>query len=107
MGFRTLVVFNNDRASTWEIDPDLGKKIARDMFKYGEERTSLEQIGGKVVECVHADLQTLVIADGYDARPVAHTHWYRGQSQADQELALLHELANKLGYRVSKKPVKK
>ena len=105
MGYRTVVVLNNDQASTWENDPELGKKIARDMFRHSKDRyTPLELIGGKVLECVHADTQTLAVLDGYDGRPVAYTNWYRGQDQAAQELALLKELANKLGYRISKKP---
>ena len=111
MGYRTVVVFNNDQASTWENDPELGKKIARDMQRYSTSvnrinYTPLELIGGSVLECVHADVQTLAILDGYDGRPVACTHWYRGQTEADQELALLKELADKLGYRISRKPKK-
>lgn len=107
MGFRTVVVLNNDQASTWENDPELGKKIARDMFRSVEERyTPLELIGGKVLECVHADTQTLAVLDGYGGKPVAYTHWNRGQTDEARNLALLKELADKMGYRISKKPKK-
>jgi hypothetical protein len=102
MGFRTVVVLNNDRAHEWEKDPELGHKIfigansQRDDFQYGT-----------VLECVHADVETLAILDGYSGRPVAATHWYQGQTNEDVNLALLKEFADKMGYRVSKKPTKK
>ncbi len=108
MGYRTVVVFNNDQTSEWENDPELGRKIAQDMHKRDDGRsTPLNIIGGEVLECVHADTQTLAILDGYSGRVVVRTHWFRGQTQEGQELTLLKELAEKHGYRIAKKPAKK
>ncbi len=108
MGYRTVVVFNNDQTSEWENDPELGRKIAQDMHKRDDGRyTPLNIIGGEVLECVHADTQTLAILDGYGGRSVAYTHLHRNQTQESQELALLKELAEKHGYRIAKKPAKK
>jgi len=102
MGFRTVVVLSNDQSHEWENDPELGKKI----FYAASAGDRLPLQYGQVVECVHADLQTLAVFDGYAGKPVAYTHWNRGQSDEVRNLALLKDLAEKMGYRVSKKPTK-
>lgn len=108
MGFRTVVVFNNDLTHTWEKDPELGRKIMMDMHRHPNVGISaLEAIGGRVIECTHADTQTLVVMDGYSGDPVAYGHWHRGQTEEQKQLALLKDLADKLGYRVSKLPARK
>ena len=102
MGFRTVVVLSNDLAHVWEKDPELGRKIwmasatdGRREFQYGQ-----------IVEQVHADTQTLAVLDGYGGRPVAYTHRNREQQVGDVNLALLKDLAARMGYRVSKVKVK-
>jgi hypothetical protein len=102
MGFRTVVVLNNDLAHEWENDTDLGRKIWLSAASCGRERFHY----GGIVEQVHADCQTLAVLDGYEGKPIAHTHWYREQSDEVRNLALLKALAEQLGYRVSKKPTK-
>lgn len=108
MGFRTVVVLNNDQAHEWENDPELGKKIwlGASMKGYQNHPDRHFQYG-EVVEQVHADTQTLAVLDGYGGKPVAYTHWHRGQSDEVRNLALLKELADKMGYLISKKPKKK
>jgi hypothetical protein len=103
MGFRTVVVLNNDQAHEWENDPTLGRKIWLAAASNGREWLPY----GDIVEQVHADTQTLAVLDGYSGWPVAYTHWNRGQTDEVRNLALLKELADKMGYRVSKKPIKK
>lgn len=106
MGFRTIVALNNDRSSDWNYDLNLGQKIMA-IASSREDRTGeAERIGLTLVECTHADTQSLIIADGYTAKAVAFGHWHRGQTQEQRDLALLKDLADRLGYRVSKKPVK-
>lgn len=102
MGFRTALVLSNDYAHEWENDPELGRKIwlaastsGRIDFQYGH-----------IIEQVHADTQTLAVLDGYGGKAVAHTHWNRGQTDEIRNLALLKDLADKMGYRISKKPKK-
>jgi len=112
MGFRTVVVLSNDQAHEWENDPELGKKImhAAAVKTYDRDREGHWHAArhpfqyGDIVEQVHADTQTLAVLDGYGGKPVAYTHWHRGSTPEGTELALLKELANKLGYRVSIKP---
>lgn len=109
MGFRTVVVLNNDLAHEWEKDSELGQKIMRaaslkgwtaasplDRFEYGE-----------VVEQVHADCQTVAFLDGYGGKAMAYSHWFRNQTEDQKNLNMLKALADTLGYRVSKKPAKK
>ena len=110
MGFRTVVVLNNDLASEWEKDPELGRKIFRaasrkqfgsynrfdDRFQYGD-----------TIEQVHADTQTVVFLDGYGGKAMAWSHWFRGQTEEQKNLEMLKALAAELGYRVVKKSIKK
>jgi hypothetical protein len=104
MGFRTIVALSNDRSSDWERNPDLGRIIMQVSASREDRTGSAEAIGLTLVECTHADHQSLIIADGYTAHPVAFSAWHRGQLQSERDLALLKDLAGRLGYRVSKKP---
>lgn len=63
---------------------------------------------GHVVECVHADTQTIAVLDSYTFfRPGAHRGWRKGESDEAVDLALLKEMADKMGFRlVRKAPVK-
>lgn len=111
MGFRTVVVLNNDRASEWEYDPELGRKIflagSAKSFGGDEDRARQYLPYGEVVEQVHADTQTVAFLDGYSGKPMAYEFWRRGQTEEQKNLAMLKSLADSLGYRVSKKPAKK
>jgi hypothetical protein len=111
MGFRTVVVLQNDRAHEWQEDPQLGRKIWEASCDLFNPRDKGQNAGwfsyGMVAEQVHADVQTLAVIDGYSAKPVAHTHWNRGQTNEAVELALLKELAEKHGMSLRKKASKK
>ena len=113
MGFRTVVVLSNDQAHQWQNDPELGNKIfhAASMQSSGgdegKQRARQELHYGEIIEQVHADTQTLAVLDGYGGKVIAHTHWSHGQTVESRNLALLKELADKLGYVVHLKPSKK
>jgi len=62
---------------------------------------------GHILEQVHADTETLAVLSGYSGKPVAYTHWNRGQTEETRNLELLKKLADNMGYRISKKPFKK
>lgn len=110
MGFRTVVVLNNDQSHEWENDPELGKKIflAASAKTFSGEHEAARKFFpyGQVVEQVHADTQTLAVFDGYSGQAVSHAHWYRGQTDQEKNLALLKALADQMGYRMIKKPTK-
>lgn len=105
MGFRTIITLNNDYADRWERSPDLGRKIMA-LSAAREDRIYAAGIGLSLVECTHADTQSLIIADGYAAKATAYSWWRRDQTIEQRDLALLKEFADRLGYRVSKKPSK-
>jgi hypothetical protein len=109
MGFRTVVLLENDRASEWENDPTLGKKIVHaSMFASAriEASDKASFVGGRVLECTHADTQTLAVLDSYNMDALAHSNWQRGQTAEDVAIQLLRQAADKLGYTLSKKPTR-
>jgi len=105
MGHRTIVIFNNDITDQWGEDPELGKKI---------QRASPHAMGGKmadfgtgrVVECCHADQQTLAVIDSTSMFPIVHSSWHRDQTWQTRDLGLLRLAAEKMGYRLVKKATK-
>ena len=109
MGSRTIVVLANDLASDWENAPDLGKQImhAAMVRDRNADQAGRELPYGEVVEQEHSDTQSLIIADGYSARPIAHSSWQRGDTHEVVEMRLLRELANKHGFDLHKKRYKK
>lgn len=109
MGFRTVLVLSNDQAHEWENDPELGRKImhAASMASCGDkDRARFELPYGQIIEQVHGDTQTLAVLDGYGGKAVAYTHWNRGQTDEIRNLALLKELADKMGFTIAKKRTK-
>lgn len=107
MGFRTIVVLNNDRANEWANDPTLGQQIQGAMnhamgVKY-DPRQALEGGYGNVASCQHADVQMLVAVNHFSVEKLATTHWHSGQKPDEVSLNLLREAAEKLGYKLVKK----
>lgn len=104
MGFRTVVVLNNDQAHQWEHDPLLGQKIWETSCRVNQESKRFEY--GQIIEQVHADVQTVALLDGYGGQAVAHDHW-RGHEDFDtHKLRMLKRFADELGYSVRKKAKK-
>ena len=108
MGFRTVVMLNNDRTDEWSKDPALGQRIQQAMNNtHSEDRwgpRSADFGYGRVVECTHADVQTLVRLDRYTGfEPVAYTSRSSGPSNDDDMVRLLKAAADKMGYRLIKK----
>jgi hypothetical protein len=110
MGFRTVVVLNNDLSHEWQKDPELGNKIfhAASLKEWGRYDQFEDRFQyGDTIEQVHADTQTVAFLDGYGGKAMAYSHWFRGETEEQKNLKLLKAPADALGYCVSKKPVKK
>lgn len=104
MGYRTVVVLNNDRTAEWMKDPELGRKI---FLKANEAPGVVYFNYGEVLEQVHADTQTLMVIDGFAGTKVAKTNWHHDQTPDERNLELLKQFAESLGYSVRKKSVTK
>ena len=117
MGFRTVVMLNNDRSHEWSKDPELGSKIQRAMNFAGNPRAvrdgyeRFDEIGpgyGRAVECVHADTVTLVKLGHYTSfEPLAYGGYQLFHTPDEGKLEMLKRAAEELGYHVRKKPVRK
>jgi hypothetical protein len=99
MGFRTVVLLNNDQSSWWQEDPSLGRQIAHSAaarhdytFRYG-----------KILEVAHADCNTLGVIESFSFHPLAHSNWYQGIDPTTRDVSLLKDAADKLGYRLVRK----
>jgi hypothetical protein len=104
MGYRTVVVLNND--SPWSDDPLLGKKInhAASLCR-ADKPCHFEH--GSVAECLHADVQTIGVVESLGFTPIARHYWNRDETTEQMLVKMLKEAARELGYRVSKIPEKK
>lgn len=109
MGFRTVVMLNNDLTHVWSKDTELGEKIHYDQSMFGYNRSRFDtKLGsfGQVVEVTHADTQTLVAVEHYTGwTPLSISCWYPDQQNRDLEL--LKRAAEEMGYRLVKRSTKK
>ena len=111
MGNRTVVILYNDQVSDWGHDAYLGQKIIRGMndamsLCAFDHNSDANLYYGKIVQCAHADVQSLVVLDGYDMRPLVHSFQRSSEPVDETNLRLLKEAANRLGYTLHKKSVK-
>jgi hypothetical protein len=108
MGFNTSVIIFNDSLHVIEEDKEFGKTIVEAIrnLHNGKQSpiNSHFHSAGYAIETHHADQTTLVAFGGNEASVLLNT--YADHSEEGQ-IRLLKELASKLGYNVSKKPVKK
>lgn len=113
MGFRTVVMLSNDMSHEWSKDAELGQKIQKAMnyawVPDNDPHWRDSRVGnyGRVVECVHADTQTLSVLTHYEGfKPLYHNGWRKDIAEDTIALNLIKEAADKLGYRLVKKPVR-
>ncbi len=109
MGYRTVVLLENDRASEWEHDPGLGRKIAIAMNHAsttrldGEVSRQAELPFGKVIACHHADTQVIGVFNSYSFKPMAYSNWYSREDEEAMKLKMLKLAAEEMGYRLVKR----
>jgi len=111
MGFNTTVVVMNDAGDQIANDPTFGKKLAQAIRGMFGDRGPIDVSAGNhlnaatVIESHHADNTVLVAVGGNFATALLQTGGYRHHEVQGQE-QLLRDLADKLGYRISKKPAR-
>ncbi len=108
MGYRTVVILYNDQTSEWQNDPNLGKKIANGMndatgMRVPDWKSAANLDYGMVVQCAHADTQTLAVVDGYHFTPLVHALWHANRKSEETALALLKAAAEGFGYDLVKR----
>lgn len=103
MGYRTVIILNDDLHHFWANDANLGNHIGRAATKTAISGNA-EIIGnnyGRVVECVHADTQTLGFLDSFSFVRAASQHSSNNITN-EQKLDLLRAAAAELGYTLRK-----
>lgn len=110
MGFRTVVMLNNDQADRWGSDPQLGAKIRTAMNDVKNQYGLNHGYDGvKVVECVHADTVTLAILEyyqGFDELSWNGNYGGTDEIRKQRKIDLLKMAAEKFGYKLVKKSTK-
>lgn len=109
MGFNTTIVVLNDALEHIARTPDFGKRL-RDaiLMQYATDEPLDIPVQGyanpaTVIEQHHADTTSVVAVGGNCATILGTTSGWRHGDQKDQ-IRILKDLADKLGYRISKKP---
>ena len=105
MGYRTVVILNNDLTHHWEKDPELGRKIFLAAAETFNPRAQAGFQYGTIGEQVHCDTQTLAVVDSLSFKPVVREQWVmqEGTDPNYPTLGLLRSAADKLGYRLVRK----
>lgn len=105
MGFRTIVILNNDQCSSWGEDPALGKKIQAAAHG-GPYVGDLTRIGGRVASCEHTSTRYLALVDYLTISPRLTPERLPPK---DQQFVLdeLTRLAEAYGYRLVKARAKR
>lgn len=110
MGFRTVVILDNNHTREWSTDPKLGEKIVFASANVGSKRNpeGADLDHGRVIECCHQDIESLIVLNGLYLSRVMAINWnQKNVPQEEANLRLIKEAANNLGYRLVKKSVKK
>ena len=104
MGYRTLVMFNNDVVDQIKDDPGFGKRLHHLILQGTNpyNREGLSSVAWVVCQ-EHADVQKLAFIDGFEVKTLARRNWYRDCKQDEQALQLLKDAADAAGYRLVRK----
>lgn len=105
MGYRTVVIVDNDRIDQAKDNPEFGTNFYNMVLagarKWSTARPSVTDGVCTVVEQNHADVVNLLLVNSLHAESLAQTaHWYNPTKQLD----MLRAAALKLGYRLTKIP---
>lgn len=105
MGYRTIIVLNNDEANVWGNNP-LGKAITVASGKKisnrgGEILLNGVQIGN-VIDCEHADTESIVHFSSLHGTTLGRSFYNSRMTEEDQREAMIVELAESMGYKLVK-----
>ena len=108
MGYNTSIIVLNDALNEIENDKDFGKKVAEASRRASSEsrpqdiRSGCHVNAASVIETHHADQLTVLAFGGNTAQSLGFGGGYRATPEE-----ILKNIADRLGYRLVKKPSKK
>lgn len=105
MGYRTIIVLDNDEANVWGNNP-LGKAITVASGKKisnrgGEILLNGFQIG-TVIDCEHADTESIVHFSSLHGTTLGRSFYNSRMTEEEQREAMIVELAESMGYKLVK-----
>lgn len=100
MGMNTVLLVRNDFLHKIRDDKDFGEKVARACSHYDRDEESYRN-EFQTLPTVHADTAQIVVAGANTLHHMGFGHW----RQSDEDL--LKTLADSMGFRLVRKPVKK
>jgi hypothetical protein len=112
MGFNSTVVVMNDALGDIEKDPEFGKKLSDAILHLSVDRSPQDVSAGcsvnaaTVIETHHADQTSLIAVGGNYGTELCGVYNYRHHEEKVQVM-ILEALADKLGYKIIKKPKKR
>lgn len=108
MGHNATMVINMDLVDQIKNDPKFGEKVYNAALQVVRgEPVSIDNVAA-MIDCHHADwYQVMIVGNNAAIVPKSGTNWRRGDTDDDVKFRVLKELAEELGYRVSKKPSSK
>ncbi len=110
MGFNSAIFILNDRLGIAEKDPEgFGKAIIRAIQVHGYNQPNpLIGFGAECFHCQHADGNNLYLLGGNTVRKLpGYAFTARHVPDEELNLAILKDFADKMGFRLVKKSVKK
>jgi hypothetical protein len=109
MGYNSTVLVLNDRLGEIEREPE---KFVKEMLHAIQRSAMADQEDfypgqSTVMSCAHADVVTILAVGGNHATVMGRFHNGGRHYQEEDQVKLLRELADKYGFSLRKKPVKK
>lgn len=112
MGYNTVMMVLNDALHLIKEDKEFGRKIYDATYEAasGFKRVDISSHGycnvATVISCQHADIAQVVVVGGNYGTNIGN-FWTRTYHTPEGELELIRELAEKHGYALRKKSVKR
>lgn len=110
MGFNSTVIVMNDALHEIKSDPDFGKNLAHAIMMHGAGQGRHVDVGAgghanaaSVVDCQHADVVSIIAMGGNHGTVMLRTHNGGRHHAESEQIDLLKALADKYGYRLTKK----
>lgn len=110
MGFNSTIIVMNDAVHEIESDPEFGKNLAQAIMMHSagpgrrlDVPAGSHSNAASVVDCQHADVVSVVAIGGNHGTVLFRTHNGGHHHDESDQIELLKSLADKYGFRLTKK----